>query len=130
MFMALMVEIKRAKCFLGVLCINLTCRGESRSQASVDAPELSGAFLLPNESSGFTGFTGSAYQPAFRLKCLIRQFLTHCLSRPLVHNCFLFPTLRTLTPHVLEKSHLSAVTSLWPPATLKISSGQGCCLAF
>lgn len=52
-------------------------------------------------------FTGSAYHPAFTLKCLIRQFLTHCLSRPLVHNCFLFPTCITLTARIFEKSHLT-----------------------
>lgn len=32
---------------------------------------------------------------------------SHCLSRSLVHNCFLFPTCITLTPHVFAKSHLT-----------------------
>lgn len=48
---------------------------------------------------------------------------------------FFFPTCVTLTPQRATRfcktptSLLSAITSLWPPATLKINLGQGCYLA-
>lgn len=70
---------------------------ESRSRASGDAARALPSQALPDEQSGSTGFTGSAYHPT--LKSLPQQFLSRCLFRSLMYNCFLFPSCVTLTPH-------------------------------
>lgn len=86
------------KSCLGVQYIN-ALPAEVRAEAGPIMMQhgLSGAFSVfptsPNEHSGFTGFTGSASRSSFSLKRLMWQFLTHCLFKSLMYNCFLFNTL-------------------------------------